>query len=177
MSRLNCLVRDPISFVGFRDARRQPLFVSMSSPCLIALRVGRTCAHLWTFGMVGSLGWSEFCPCLTFARVGRLASLGCSKNAAQGAPWAVFREEPNVRKRPSGAGVKPGQACDEGKRPTLPTYNPSNLHCPKLPMPSNFHHPQTSNALRLQTPSNFQCFQTSDSSNFQFLQCLIPQTP
>jgi len=37
MSRLNYLVRDPISFVGSRDARRQPLFVGVSLPCFIAV--------------------------------------------------------------------------------------------------------------------------------------------
>jgi len=36
MSRLNYLVRDPISFVASRDARRQTLFVGASSPCFIA---------------------------------------------------------------------------------------------------------------------------------------------
>jgi len=36
MSRLNYLVRDPISFVS-RNARRQPLFVGVSSPYFIAL--------------------------------------------------------------------------------------------------------------------------------------------
>jgi len=36
MSRLNYLVREPISFVGFRGARRQTLFMGVSSPCFLA---------------------------------------------------------------------------------------------------------------------------------------------
>jgi len=88
----------------------------------------------------------------------------------------VFREQPNVRKRPSGAGVKPGQACDEGKRPTLPTSNSTHVQSLKPPMP------QTSNALQLPPPSNFQRPPTTNTlkfptlSNSRFLQLPISPT-
>jgi len=79
----------------------------------------------WTWveldvGRVGRLPSSHACPGLTPAPLGRLRTLGCSLNTAQGAPWAAFSEQPKEAKRPTRSNVRHRQNSDHPKLPTIP---------------------------------------------------------